>query len=87
MLDNQGRKSIIVFMAKVISRAQHVNGTVRITVPKLLKRQLGWEDVKILIEIPRKDGSLLVRNFLSQRDLEDEEDADRAGKNRQTRED
>ena len=74
-------------MAKVISKAQHVNGTVRITVPKLLKRQLGWEDVRILIEIPRSDGSLIVRNFLSGRDLEDEEDASKAGKNRQARKD
>ena len=87
MLDIQDRKGIKGIMAKVISRAQHHNGTVRITVPKLLKRQLGWENVRIVIEIPRSDGSLIVRNFLSERDLEDEENADKAGKNRQTRKD
>lgn len=60
-------------MAKYVSRAQHVNGTVRITVPKLLKKQLKWDNCKLLLEIPRKDGSLIVRSFLTKKDLEDEE--------------
>ena len=78
---------IIGIMAKAISRAQHVNGTVRITVPKLLKKQLKWDDAKILIEIPRKDGSLLVRNFLTERDLEDEDYVNSNEANRQATKD
>ena len=57
-------------MAKWIVRTQKVGEGIRVTIPAYLTRKLDWRDINLAMIEDQEDGTVIIRKFLTNRDLE-----------------
>ena len=57
-------------MAKHLTKVCCGGGQMRVTIPKLLLRELNWKDVRHVLLEGNQDGTLTVRRFVDGESLE-----------------
>jgi len=68
-LTKPGQGEYIAYMAKFIVRANVYGNQVRISIPSLILKQLGWRDSKYFLVEKVSQEEIRVRKILSGRDM------------------
>jgi len=66
-------------MPKYICKVSHHHGQFRITIPKLLVEEVGWEDVEFIIPERLGQDEIWIRRFVNGESLKSNHSNDSAG--------